>query len=212
MALNDTQKGLLIVISGPSGTGKGTILNEVLKRNNKLNLSVSATTRLPRPNEVEGESYYFLSRKEFEKKIDQDMFLEYAEYCGNYYGTPLANVNLLLSQGKDVVLEIEVNGAQQVIHKFPKCISIFVTPPSLSDLKTRLINRGSEDSDTIQKRVLNAKRELKFSKDYKYIVVNDNLDNCVKDILKIIDVSRLTTDNMQFFINGVLNYEGTISK
>lgn len=185
-------KGKIILISGPSGVGKKTILNEILNNKN-LNIvySISATTRPKRHNEIHGKDYYFLSRNEFENGINQGDFLEYAEFCGNYYGTPKQKIFEQLNQGKNVLLEIETLGAKNIMQQFDKdkIISVFLIPPSLETLKQRLINRGTETLETIDKRVQKASDELKYQDMYQNIVVNDNVNQTIKEITKIIEQS-----------------------
>ena len=192
MKLND--RGLLIVISGPSGVGKGTVrkaLFEMPKHN--LTYSVSMTTRKIRPGEVDGKDYYFVSKEEFEKRIQDGKFLEHAEFVGNYYGTPLDKVNEQLDLGKEVVLEIEVEGVLQVKKKVPDCVMIFLVPPSKEDLYKRLRSRGTESEEIIEQRVQKANREFKKAKYYDYIVVNDDVDNAADRILAIIRAEHATT-------------------
>ena len=185
-------KGKIILISGPSGVGKKTILDEIL-HNKNLNIvySISATTRPKRHNEIHGKDYYFLSRNEFENGINQGDFLEYAEFCGNYYGTPKQKIFEQLNQGKNVLLEIETLGAKNIMQQFDKdkIISVFLIPPSLEILKQRLINRGTETLETIDKRVQKASDELKYQDMYQNIVVNDNVNQTIKEITKIIEQS-----------------------
>ncbi len=185
-------KGKIILISGPSGVGKKTILDEILNNKN-LNIvySISATTRPKRHNEIHGKDYYFLSHNEFENGINQGDFLEYAEFCGNYYGTPKQKIFEQLNQGKNVLLEIETLGAKNIMQQFDKdkIISVFLIPPSLEILKQRLINRGTETLETIDKRVQKASDELKYQDMYQNIVVNDDVNQTIKEITKIIEQS-----------------------
>ena len=177
-------KGLLIVVSSPSGGGKGTILAQLDKSN--MVFSVSATTRSPRDGEIHAKHYYFLSKREFEEKIKNGQMLEHAVFCDNFYGTPKEPVEKALSQGKDVILEIEVQGAKKVAKIMPECISIFITPPSIEVLEQRLRGRGTEDEQTIQKRLNRAKEELQMADDYDYVVVNDTVEKAVSDIEQIL--------------------------
>ncbi len=180
-------KGKLIVISGPSGVGKGTIVKRLLKECNDTVLSVSATTRKPRKEDAEGVTYFFKSPDEFRSMIDDEQFLEWAMYNDNYYGTPAPQVDKLLGEGKNVILEIEVQGAMNVKGKRPEGLYIFVAPPNLKELKNRLTGRGSESIDEINKRVSLAKDEYDKRNEYDFIVVNDDLDIAVNDIKNIIE-------------------------
>lgn len=169
------KKGLLIIISGPSGVGKGTV-REYLMRDNELNLaySISMTTRAPRAKEQDGIDYLFVSKESFEKSIADGDLLEWAEFVGNYYGTPLSQVEKLRNAGKNVLLEIEVQGAQQVSQKVPDAISIFMIPPTMDELESRIRGRKSEAEEIIQERLAKAEKEMKLIKDYKYVVCNDD--------------------------------------
>ena len=178
--------GRLVLYSGCSGVGKGTILKELMKRDDSIKLSVSNTTRAPRPDEVDGVDYNFVTKEEFEKVIAEDGYLEYAKYCDNYYGTPIKQVNDMLTRGYNVVLEIEVKGGLQVMENFPNILSIFIMPPSLKILEERLRGRGTEDEDTIKKRLKEAEHELKYKDRYKHIVVNDKLEDAIEEIHNII--------------------------
>ena len=192
MKLND--RGLLIVISGPSGVGKGTVRKALFEmKNHNLTYSVSMTTRKMREGEVDGKDYYFVTKDEFLKQIDNGNFLEYAEFVGNYYGTPLDKVNQKLDEGKEVVLEIEVEGALQVKKKVPDCVMIFLVPPSKEELYNRLKNRGTEAEEIIQKRIEKANREFKVAPKYDYIVVNDEVNNAADRIMAIIRAEHAKT-------------------
>ena len=192
MKLND--RGLLVVISGPSGVGKGTVrkaLFEMPKHN--LTYSISMTTRKKREGEVDGKDYYFVSKEEFEKKIEENKFLEYAEFVGNYYGTPLDKVNEQLDLGNEVVLEIEVEGALQVKKKVPDCVMIFIVPPGKQALYDRLKRRGTESEEIISQRIKKADREFKKAYLYDYIVVNDEVNNAADRIMAIIRAEHART-------------------
>lgn len=180
------KKGKLVVYTGCSGVGKGTIMKELVKRNDNIKLSVSCTTRPPRDEDIEGVTYYFVSKDKFKQLIGEDGFLEYATFCDNYYGTPEKPVDELLEKGFDVFLEIEVDGGMQVMKKRPDCVSIFITPPSMEELEKRLRGRATEDEETIIKRMARAKEEMEFEKFYKYSVLNDNADRAADEILSIL--------------------------
>ena len=183
-----SKKGAVFVVSGPSGTGKGTIMTEYFKRypNDPSFLSVSATTRAPRPGEIDGVNYYFKTKEEFEQMISEDGLAEWAEFCGNYYGTPKKPVNDMISQGKNVVLEIEVQGGKQVKECFENAVGIFVLPPSFKELKTRLTSRNTETDEVIESRLKRAKEEIEEINLYDYILINDNLDEAVETFRSII--------------------------
>lgn len=197
-------KGLLIVVSAPSGGGKGTILKELFARDSNLKLSVSATTRSPRPGEEHGKQYYFISREEFERLIAQGKMLEHAEYIGNYYGTPRDPVDNWINEGRDVILEIEVQGGAQIKKLVPECVSVFILPPSMEVLENRLRNRGTEDDATVRKRLETARQEIPHAKDYDYIVYNDQLENAVDDLQAIIRAEKCRFSRNEDSIERVL--------
>ncbi|ANU22854.1 guanylate kinase [Planococcus donghaensis] len=181
------QRGLLIVLSGPSGVGKGTVRKELFSQpNTNYEYSISMTTRSPREGEVDEVDYFFKTRSEFEALIDQDQLLEYAEFVGNYYGTPLEYVNKMRDAGRDVFLEIEVQGAAQVRSKVPDGLFIFLAPPSLSELEERLVGRGTESDDVIASRLRAARQELEMMNLYDYVVENDEVENACDRINAII--------------------------
>jgi|MucameStandDraft_1065616.scaffolds.fasta_scaffold09476_4 guanylate kinase len=184
------KKGQLYVFTGPSGTGKGTILGQVLERDKNVFLSVSATTRAPRGEEQDGVHYYFLTHEAFEEKIKQGAFLEYAQYVGNYYGTLEAPVDQQLAQGRDVVLEIEVQGAMQIHNKRPDVVMVFVAPPSMDELERRLRGRGTESDEKVQGRLQTARQEMGFANRFDYIITNDRLENAVADLLAVLAAER----------------------
>ena len=189
-------RGLLIIVSAPSGCGKGTILSEVLK-DNAYYFSVSATTRSPREGEVDGVNYYFISKDEFEDIIEKGGMLEYATYCGNYYGTPKKQVEEMLERGKNVLLEIEVQGAMQMKKLCPDGVFIFIKPPSISELKRRLKKRATESDEVIDARVAQAKEEMKYANKYDYVIVNDVLEKAVEDFIAIIRAEELSTKRIK---------------
>lgn len=193
MKLND--RGLLVVISGPSGVGKGTVRKALFSMNNHdLVYSVSMTTRKPREGEVDGKDYYFVSKEEFLKRIEEKQFLEYAEFVGNYYGTPLDKVEEQLDQGHEVVLEIEVEGALQVREKAKDAVFIFIAPPSKKALYDRLKKRGTESDEVILSRMQKADREFMLAHKYDYIVVNDDVNNAADRIMAIIRAEHAKTE------------------
>lgn len=187
--MNDT--GLLVVFSGPSGVGKDTVLKRLLEKYPRTRLSVSATTRSPRPGEEDGKDYFFLNRNAFEELIREEKVLEHAEYCGNYYGTPSEPVERWMSQGNDVILEIEVQGGAQVRKQRTDCVSIFLLPPSIETLENRLRGRGTESEETVQKRLAAAQEEIAKAYQYEYAVVNDDLETTVDEIAAILEAERL---------------------
>lgn len=197
------KKGTLFVISGPSGCGKGTILKSILKKQN-LYFSVSATTRSPRPGEVDGVNYRFLTHEAFETLIAKDGFLEYAEYCGNYYGSPKEPVEEHLANGQNVLLEIEVEGAMKIRATCPEAVFLFILPPSLSELERRLRGRGTEEEAVVQKRVEQAKREMAAAKQYDYIVVNDELPKAINAVESILRAESCRTSKNLNEIEEVL--------
>ena len=187
-----TQRGLLIVLSGPSGVGKGTVRKAIFEEEGiDFQYSISATTRQPRVGEVDGEDYFFVSREEFEQKIVNGDMLEYAQYVNNYYGTPKSFIDEALASGRDVFLEIDVQGALQVKSKMPEGIYIFLTPPDLTNLRERLVGRGTDSQEVIEKRVAAARDELKQMINYDYAVENDQVIHAVDRIKAIITAERL---------------------
>lgn len=196
-------KGKLIVFSAPSGCGKGTMIKEIVRKGNYY-CSVSATTRKPRNNEKDGVNYYFMTDEEFEKKISENAFLEYAGYCEHYYGTLLTEVDDYLEKGINVILEIEVNGAMNVMEKRPECVSVFVVPPSLKELERRLRKRGTEEDDVIAERIAKATWEISMSSNYDYIILNGELKDAVDDFMALMRAEELKTENSGDIINEVL--------
>lgn len=184
--MNSKKRGTLVLYTGSSGVGKGTIMQELLKRNGNIRLSVSNTARAPRKGEIDGVHYNFVTREQFEALIPSDGYLEHAEYCGNYYGTPKKPVEEMLDSGYDVFLEIEVCGGLQIMEKYPDILSIFILPPSMETLEKRLRKRGTEDEETIQKRLEQAENEISYKDRYKYNVVNGELEKAVGEVLEIL--------------------------
>ena len=180
------KQGTLVVVSGFAGTGKGTVMKELLGRYDSYALSISATTRQPRPTEVDGREYFFKTKEEFEKMIEENEFLEYACYVGNYNGTPKKYVEEQLSEGRDVILEIEIQGALHIKEQFPDALLLFIAPPSADVLKQRLTDRGTESAEVIESRLARAVEESKGIEQYDYLVVNDDLDECVETVHRMI--------------------------
>lgn len=197
-------EGLLVVFSGPSGVGKDTLLKRLLEKAPETRLSVSATTRSPRPGEADGTDYYFVEHSRFEEMIQNGELLEYAQYCGNFYGTPIAPIRAWNNQGASVILEIEVQGAKRVIENCPDCVSIFLLPPSLKVLEQRLRDRQTEKEETIQNRLRTAREEILQADRYDYVVVNDDLEAAVEEIRAIIHAEMHKTTRNQTLIKGVL--------
>ncbi len=189
--MKNFKKGTLFVVSAPSGGGKGTILKRVFNDDDKVFYSVSSTTRAPRDEDTPGVTYDFITNEQFEKMIADNAFLEYAGYCDNYYGTPSAPVFENLNAGKDVVLEIETQGAFNVKKVFPEAALIFLMPPSLKELRRRLEKRGTETKESIEKRMEQAKREISLAEKYDYIVINDGLEKAVADFSAVCEAARL---------------------
>ena len=180
------RKGLLLVVSGPSGAGKGTICKALLNKNDQIKLSVSATTRKPRNGEVHGVNYFFIEKEEFTKMIENDEFLEYAQIYDNFYGTPKAAIIECLEKGQDVILEIEMQGARQIKEVYPEGVFIFVLPPSLEELKSRIVGRGTETQEEIEKRFSCAFEEINQIVNYDYFIVNEDIEKSVSDVEAII--------------------------
>ena len=197
------KKGILMVISGPSGAGKGTVCKALLQKRDDVVLSVSATSRNPRPGEVDGVHYFFLSEQAFREKIDAGQMLEHAVFCGNYYGTPKAYVDEMLAAGKNVILEIEVQGAMHVRSKYPEGVYIFILPPSMQELENRLVGRGTEKEDVVRERLERAKRELDYINKYNYVVVNEDVDKAADEICAVIDAERCRLERNIEFIEEV---------
>ena len=195
-----SNKGILVVLSGFSGSGKGTLVKRLLEEYDNYALSISMTTRMPRPGEVHGKSYFFVTQEEFKSTIDRDGLLEYARYCDNFYGTPKAYVEEQLANGKDVILEIEVQGALQIKEKFPETLLLFVTPPSATVLKERLAGRGTETEEVINKRMRRAAEESESMSLYDNIIVNDDLEECVKFTHNVIQSAHSTPDRVSKLI------------
>lgn len=192
-----SNRGILIVISGPSGAGKGTICKALLEKHDNIYISVSATTRAPRAGEEHGVNYYFLTKEEFEAKVKENGFLEYANVHGNFYGTPKVNVEKMLEEGKDVILEIDIQGALQVKENFKEGVFIFILPPSMEELKQRIIKRGSETEESLMTRFKNAYKEINYVSKYNYAVVNDTIELAVEKVESIITAEKCRVDRIK---------------
>lgn len=184
------KKGKLFVVTGPSGVGKGTLISEFLSKNDDINLSISATTRAPRPNEVDGVNYNFMSKESFEERIEKNLFLEWAKFADNYYGTYQKTVEDSLENGKNILVEIEIQGALQVKKKMPEAIMVFILPPSLEDLEKRLKGRNTEDEETIKKRTSVAKSEIDQADKFDYKIVNDDLNTALKNLSEVLNAEK----------------------
>ena len=197
------ERGILVVVSGFSGAGKGTLMKRLMEKYDNYALSVSAATRTPRPGEEHGREYFFHTKQEFEELILQDALIEYAQYVDNYYGTPKAYVEKQLNAGKDVILEIEIQGALKVKEKLPDTLLLFVTPPSAEELKHRLVNRGTESMEVIESRLRRAAQEAKAMPEYDYILINDQIEECVDTMHSVIQSQHDTVRNRSAFITKI---------
>lgn len=198
-------KGGVFIISGPSGSGKDTVLAELFRNRPDLLFSISSVTRPMRSGEKEGDKYNFISREKFEYMIDNDMLLEHNVFVNNYYGTPREPVERAIAEGKDIIIEVDVNGAAQIRQKLPEAVSIFIMPPSFEELKRRLRGRGTESEELIEKRLNSALGEIKRATEYDYIIVNDNITAAADDILSVILSSSFKTDRQKNIIDEVLS-------
>ena len=198
------RKGRLIVVSGPSGVGKGTVVKTLMDRDPRVRLSVSATTRPKRPSETDGVQYHFVTHEEFERMIEEDQFLEHAQYVGNRYGTPEKAVNEMLEQGFDVLLEIEVQGGVQVMNRRPDAITIFIAAPSFEELARRLRGRGDTDEEKVEMRLQQARMEYLVAPQYQFIVVNDDLEDAVDDVQSILRAEDLKSEKQQHLLKEAL--------
>lgn len=205
-----SRKGILSIVSGFSGAGKGTVMKALLSKYDNYALSISATSRAPRVGEQEGREYFYKTVEQFEEMIKNNELIEYAQYVGNYYGTPKAYVEQMLNEGKDVILEIELQGALQVKEKLPDTVLIFITPPSADELKNRLIGRGTEDMATIEARLRRAAEEAEYMPQYDYILINDKLDECVDELHQLIQSEKSKVcrniDNINFIREDVKRF------
>ena len=201
--MKNQDKGILIVVSGFSGAGKGTLMKKLLETYDNYALSVSATTRAPRQGETHGKEYFFKSVEEFEKMIAQDELIEYAKYVDNYYGTPESYVTSQLEAGRDVILEIEIQGALKVKEKYPDTLLLFVTPPSAEELKARLIGRGTESMEVIEARMKRAIEEAQYMDSYDYLIVNDDIDTCMEEMHQVIQAEHKKVNHCQKMIEQI---------
>ncbi len=196
-------KGILIVVSGFSGAGKGTLMKKLVEEYEGYSLSISATTRKPRPGEENGREYFFLTREEFEQKIADNALIEHAQYCDNYYGTPRDYVEEQMALGRDVILEIEIQGALAVKKQYPDAVLLFVAPPSAEELRRRLLGRGTETEEVVDKRLRRAKEEAQGIEAYDYLLINDDLETCVKELHAIIDAAHHAPVRNEEFIEKI---------
>ncbi len=196
-------QGVLAVISGFSGSGKGTVMRALLEKYDNYALSVSATTRSPREGEIDGRDYFFRTREEFERMIDEKELLEYAQYVGNYYGTPKDYVMSNLQAGKDVLLEIEIQGALKIRESFPDAVLIFIAPPGAAELRRRLVGRNTESPETIEARLRRAEEEAQQMDEYDYLLINDNVDCCVKELHNLIQSMHMRMKNHLSFAEKI---------
>lgn len=201
---SNADKGLLIVLSGPSGVGKGTVCSMLRKLSPELVYSVSATTRAPRAGETEGVNYFFKTKEQFRSMIERDELLEYAEYVGNYYGTPRSFVNETIHAGKDIILEIEVQGAMKVKERFPEGVYVFLMPPSLGELRNRIVGRGTETDDSIRSRMNIAADEMRLLAHYDYAVVNDRVEFACARIQSIITAEHCKRERVLPYVKSLL--------
>lgn len=196
-------RGILVVVSGFSGSGKGTVMKRLMEKYDNYALSVSATTRAPRPGETDGKEYFFRTKEEFEELIKQDAFIEFARYVENYYGTPKAYVEEQLAAGRDVILEIEIQGARKIKAKIPEVLRVFVTPPSMEELKKRLVGRGTETPEVIKERLARAAQEAEGVEEYDYLLVNDDLEKAVDDLHEMIQSEHSRIERNMDFVHTI---------
>lgn len=197
-------KGGVFVVSGPSGSGKDTVLKGLFAENPDILFSISSITRAMRPGEREGEKYNFISREHFEEMIKNDLLLEHNVFVGNYYGTPRIPVEKAVSEGKDIIIEVDVNGAEQIRRKLPEAVTVFIMPPSFAELKRRLVGRGTESEELIEKRLRSALDEIRRAEEYDYIIVNDDAAAASQSLMSVIKACRLKTERQKNIINEVL--------
>lgn len=212
-------QGSLVVVSGFSGAGKGTLIKALLEKYDNYALSISATTRQPREGEADGREYFFVTREKFEQMIKEKQLIEYAQYVNNYYGTPKQYVSQKMAEGKDVILEIEIQGALKIKEQFPEALLLFVVPPSAGELRRRLLKRGTESMEAIQARLCRAADEAQGMSSYHYLLINDDIDTCVENMHQMIRLQRFRTATNQDFIgkmqkelNATVLITGQLSK
>ena len=199
------QQGILIIISGFAGVGKGTLVKRLVQKYDRYALSISMTTRAPRPGEENGREYFFVTKEDFEGQIKENGLIEYASYCGNYYGTPRAYVEEQMAQGKDIILEIEIQGAMKVKERFPNAVLVYVLPPSAAELESRLRGRATESEEKIHERLRRAAAESEGLEQYDYVIVNDDLDACEQELHGILCAAHYTPKQNVPFINELRN-------
>ncbi|MCX7746847.1 MAG: guanylate kinase [Clostridia bacterium] len=185
------REGLLAVVSGPSGSGKGTLLKLICNGKLNVGLSISATTRKPREGEIDGQHYFFKTVEDFKEMVNQEQLIEWVEYCNNFYGTPKKYIEDSIKKGKDMILEIDVEGALKIKEKYPQCILIFILPPSFEELRKRIIGRGTEIAEVIEKRLEKAKKEIAFISNYDYIIINDEVNRAVDELDSILKAEKV---------------------
>lgn len=203
-----TEKGLIVVISAPSGTGKGTVIKEVRNRHARFEFSVSATTREIRKGEKQGVDYFFVSRDEFLRMIHNDELVEWVEYCGNFYGTQRKAVEDCCGKGNDIFLDIEVQGALAIKRRYPESVHIFMLPPSFQELERRISKRGTETDEEIRNRIQKAVDEIQYMKEYDYVFINRSIDESVENVLTIIKAEKMRQDRNQDILKSIINEEG----
>lgn len=206
------RKGILVVVSGFSGVGKGTLMKLLTERYSQYALSISATTRKPRPGEVDGREYFFKSREEFEGLIAADQLIEYASYCENYYGTPREYVETQMAEGRDVILEIEIQGALKVREQYPDALLLFVMPPDAGTLEKRLRDRGSEDEEVIRRRLARAVEESEYAPEYEYMIINDDLEQSMENVHRLIESQHNKINRNMDFVKEIQSELKDIAK
>ena len=206
------RQGILLVVSGFSGAGKGTLVKKLMELYDNYALSISMTTRNPRPGEKDGKEYFFVTSETFEQKIKEEQVIEYAKYCDNYYGTPKEYVESMLGKGKDVILEIEIQGALKVKEQFRDALLLFITPPTIAELKRRLVGRGTESVEVIQKRLHRAIEEAECIEEYDYLIVNDNLVTCARQLHNIVMTAHNAPVRNEEFVKNIKRELKELSK